>query len=62
MKKPVRQSLFTFADSVEKRNKADAAAAPIKLIAPMVETTAVTLSIPMPGHHISLGPFYFRTT
>lgn len=51
---PVRQSLFTFEDSVQKKNKADAAAEAIKRIAPMVTTDAVTLSIPMPGHHISV--------
>ena len=37
----VRQSLFTFQDSVEKKSKAQAAADAIKLIAPMVETRHV---------------------
>lgn len=49
---PVRQSLFTFQDSVEKKHKAKAAADAIKLIAPMVTAEAVDLSIPMPGHYI----------
>ena len=46
---PVRQSLFTFQDSVDKKHKAQAAADAIKLIAPMVKAEAVDLSIPMPG-------------
>ena len=37
----VRQSLFTFQDSVAKKPKAQAAADAIKLIAPMVETRHV---------------------
>ena len=41
----VRQSLFTFQDSVEKKSKAQAAADSIKLIAPMVETRHVLLFI-----------------
>ena len=39
---PVRQSLFTFDDSVKKRNKSEAAANAIKLIAPMVQTESAT--------------------
>ena len=49
---PVRQSLFTFQDSVDKKHKAQAAADAIKLIAPMVKAEAVDLSIPMPGSGI----------
>jgi ubiquitin-like modifier-activating enzyme ATG7 len=49
---PVRQSLFTFDDSVQKRDKAEAAANSIRLVAPSVNVSGVKLSIPMPGHHI----------
>jgi len=51
---PVRQSLFTFQDSVDRRAKSEAAAEAIKLIAPMVNTQHKQLSIPMPGHYIEL--------
>ena len=50
---PVRQSLFTFEDSREKRYKSVAAAANLKLIFPTVDATGHVLSIPMPGHSVS---------
>ena len=50
---PVRQSLFTFEDSKEKKPKALAAAENLKKIFPSVNATGHELSIPMPGHSVS---------
>jgi len=50
---PVRQSLFTFEDSREKKPKAVAAAANLKQIFPSVDARGHVLSIPMPGHSVS---------
>ena len=50
---PVRQSLFTFEDSREKKPKAKAAAENLKKIFPSVDATGHELSIPMPGHSVS---------
>ncbi|XP_066283874.1 ubiquitin-like modifier-activating enzyme ATG7 [Branchiostoma lanceolatum] len=50
---PVRQSLFEFEDCLQGgRSKAEAAAEKLKRIFPGVNATAVTLSIPMPGHPV----------
>lgn len=49
---PVRQPLFNFEDV--KKPKAEAAAAAIRRIFPGAETEGVELTIPMPGHPISL--------
>ena len=51
---PVRQSLFTFEDSVKKRPKAQAAADALKQIYPSVQSEGHTLEIPMPGHATTL--------
>ncbi|KAI8325920.1 E1-like protein-activating [Martensiomyces pterosporus] len=51
---PVRQPLYTFADSLEGgRPKAEAAAESMRQIFPNVDATGVQLSIPMPGHAVS---------
>lgn len=50
---PVRQSLFTFEDSVNGgQPKAEAAAKALKLISPCVNSTGIQLNIPMPGHPV----------
>jgi ubiquitin-like modifier-activating enzyme ATG7 len=53
---PVRQSLFTFEDSMSgpanDNYKSTKAAANLKLIYPGVDAKAVVLSIPMPGHFV----------
>nr|CAD7423255.1 unnamed protein product [Timema monikensis] len=52
---PVRQSLFTYKDSLYKgkgSHKAKAAADALKLINPHINANGVNLSIPMPGHVI----------
>ncbi|CAG2065230.1 unnamed protein product [Timema podura] len=52
---PVRQSLFTYKDSLYKgqgSHKAEAAADALKLINPHINANGVNLSIPMPGHVI----------
>jgi len=52
---PVRQTLFVFDDSAKTGvYKADAAAASLKKIQPSVNAKAYILSVPMPGHHITL--------
>ena len=51
---PVRQSLFTFADCLDGgKSKSQAAADAMRLIFPGVQTEAVDLAIPMPGHSVS---------
>ncbi|XP_043220983.1 ubiquitin-like modifier-activating enzyme ATG7 [Amphibalanus amphitrite] len=50
---PVRQSLFTFQDSVQRRPKAVAAAERLKDIFPGVISEGAQLSVPMPGHPVS---------
>ncbi|ERL91645.1 hypothetical protein D910_08973 [Dendroctonus ponderosae] len=50
---PVRQSLFTYEDSVKMRPKAEAAADRLKEIFPGVKSKGVQLTIPMPGHTVS---------
>ncbi|KAI0214927.1 Ubiquitin-like modifier-activating enzyme ATG7 [Lamellibrachia satsuma] len=53
---PVRQSLFLFEDSLNGgKPKAQTAAEALRRIFPGVNATGVTLSIPMPGHHVSDG-------
>ncbi|XP_050304450.1 ubiquitin-like modifier-activating enzyme ATG7 [Anthonomus grandis grandis] len=49
---PVRQSLFTYEDSVQMRPKAEAAAQGLKRIFPGVKSQGVQLNIPMPGHSV----------
>ncbi|XP_018574256.1 ubiquitin-like modifier-activating enzyme ATG7 isoform X3 [Anoplophora glabripennis] len=49
---PVRQSLFTYLDSVKMKPKALAAADNLRTIFPGVKTEGVQLAIPMPGHTI----------
>ncbi|XP_037086702.1 ubiquitin-like modifier-activating enzyme ATG7 [Pollicipes pollicipes] len=49
---PVRQSLFTFEDSVQRRPKAVAAAARLRDIFPGVVSEGVELCVPMPGHPV----------
>lgn len=49
---PVRQSLFTYEDSVKMRPKAQAAAERLKEIFPGVLSKGVQLTIPMPGHSV----------
>ncbi|XP_066145720.1 ubiquitin-like modifier-activating enzyme ATG7 [Euwallacea fornicatus] len=49
---PVRQSLFTYEDSVKMRPKAEAAASRLREIFPGVESRGVQLKIPMPGHTV----------
>ena len=53
---PVRQSLFTFEDSLNGgKYKAEAAADALKRIFPGVCSRGFNLSIPMPGHPVSEG-------
>lgn len=47
---PVRQSLFTFQDAMNKKSKAIAAAEGLQGIDPNVEVKGVDLKVPMPGH------------
>jgi hypothetical protein len=50
---PVRQSLFTFADSLNGgRFKAEAAAEALRAIFPGVDAQGQVMSIPMPGHAV----------
>ena len=49
---PVRQTLFTHDDAVNKRGKAECAAAALKTIHPTVEAAGVRLTVPMPGHGV----------
>ncbi|CAH0554782.1 unnamed protein product [Brassicogethes aeneus] len=49
---PVRQSLFTFQDSVDMKPKSKAAADNLKKIFPGVIATGHQLNIPMPGHSV----------
>ncbi|PNF26232.1 Ubiquitin-like modifier-activating enzyme ATG7 [Cryptotermes secundus] len=58
---PVRQSLFTYKDSLNSgRPKSEAAADALKAIFPGVESCGVQLNIPMPGHPI--GPSLLADT
>lgn len=58
---PVRQSLFTYKDSLNGgRPKSEAAADALKAIFPGVESCGMQLSIPMPGHPI--GPSLLADT
>ncbi|XP_014785656.1 ubiquitin-like modifier-activating enzyme ATG7 [Octopus bimaculoides] len=53
---PVRQSLFVFEDSLNgKKPKAETAAESLKKIIPGLNAVGLTLSIPMPGHHVTDG-------
>lgn len=47
---PVRQCLFTFQDSQERKPKAFTAAERLKEVYPGVEVEGHQFSIPMPGH------------
>ena len=47
---PARQSLFTYRDSAERRNKAERAAEVLGEILPSMEARGVVLDIPMLGH------------
>lgn len=49
---PVRQSLFTYQDSVEAKPKAQAAADGLRLIFPGVISRGYHMNIPMPGHPV----------
>ncbi|CAG9815585.1 unnamed protein product [Phaedon cochleariae] len=49
---PVRQSLYTYQDSVEMKPKADAAAENIRKIFPGVNSIGYQMTIPMPGHTV----------
>ncbi|XP_069674598.1 ubiquitin-like modifier-activating enzyme ATG7 isoform X2 [Periplaneta americana] len=58
---PVRQSLFTYKDSLNSgRPKSEAAADALRAIFPGVESRGVQLNIPMPGHPI--GPSLLADT
>lgn len=52
---PVRQSLYEFEDSVQSCPKALKAAEKLKKIYPGMESSGLTLQIPMPGHNIDLS-------
>lgn len=53
---PVRQSLFVFEDSLNGgRPKAETAAESLKKIFPGLNAVGINLSIPMPGHHVSVS-------
>ncbi|XP_056645877.1 ubiquitin-like modifier-activating enzyme ATG7 isoform X1 [Diorhabda sublineata] len=58
---PVRQSLFTYQDSVEAKPKAQAAADGLKLIFPGVNSKGYHMNIPMPGHTVGQS-FIEQTT
>ncbi|KAG5877148.1 hypothetical protein JTB14_035918 [Gonioctena quinquepunctata] len=49
---PVRQSLFTYQDSVEMKPKSHAAAENLSKIFPGVNSKGFQISIPMPGHTV----------
>jgi ubiquitin-like modifier-activating enzyme ATG7 len=49
---PVRQSLYSFEDSVQGQPKAEAAAANMAKIYPGVHAKGYSLEIPMPGHSV----------
>ncbi|CAH2009913.1 unnamed protein product [Acanthoscelides obtectus] len=49
---PVRQSLFTYQDSVDMKSKSKAAADNLKNIFPGVNSVGHQLTIPMPGHSV----------
>jgi len=52
---PVRQSLFFYEDCLEGgKSKAVAAANSLKRIFPGVDATGIDMSVPMPGHSVSL--------
>ncbi|KAL6736987.1 hypothetical protein Aduo_010668 [Ancylostoma duodenale] len=50
---PVRQSLSEFEDARESRGKAETAAAALRRIYPSIDSQAVRLTVPMPGHTVS---------
>ncbi|KHJ80052.1 ThiF family protein [Oesophagostomum dentatum] len=50
---PVRQSLSEFEDARESRGKAETAAAALRRIYPSIDSEAVRLTVPMPGHTLS---------
>ncbi|OAF71463.1 Autophagy-related protein 7 [Intoshia linei] len=47
---PVRQSLYSFKDAIDCKNKAQTAAESLKLINPKIITDYSSITIPMPGH------------
>ena len=51
---PARQCLYEFDDCKERRFKAEAAAAALKRICPYMYAQGVVMSLPMPGHPMSL--------
>ncbi|XP_076957062.1 ubiquitin-like modifier-activating enzyme atg7 [Bidens hawaiensis] len=53
MSNPLRQSLYTFDDSVKGDKKAVVAAESLRKIFPAVEVEGIVMSIPMPGHPVS---------
>ncbi|CAD7934931.1 unnamed protein product [Amoebophrya sp. A25] len=55
MSNPVRQSLFTHRDAVERRGKAECAAQRAKDVMPELEAAHHHLEIPMPGHPASFS-------
>ncbi|EPB71221.1 hypothetical protein ANCCEY_09683 [Ancylostoma ceylanicum] len=50
---PVRQSLSEFEDARESRGKAETAAAALRRIYPSIDSQAIRLTVPMPGHTVS---------
>ncbi|XP_022039217.1 ubiquitin-like modifier-activating enzyme atg7 isoform X1 [Helianthus annuus] len=52
MSNPLRQSLYTFDDSVKGDKKAVAAAESLRKIFPAVEAEGIVMAIPMPGHPV----------
>ena len=49
---PVRQSLYSFKDCVEKRFKSERASEVVKEVFPGMNSEGIVMSIPMPGHPI----------
>ncbi|KAL8228719.1 hypothetical protein R6Q57_013619 [Mikania cordata] len=52
MSNPLRQSLYTFSDSLEGDKKAVVAAKRLRDIFPAVEAEGIVMAIPMPGHPV----------
>ncbi|XP_012257942.2 ubiquitin-like modifier-activating enzyme atg7 [Athalia rosae] len=57
---PVRQSLYTHADAVQRKYKAEAAKEALLQIHPSLDVESVILHIPMPGHVV--GPSMMEST
>ncbi|KAF4753793.1 Autophagy protein 7 [Perkinsus olseni] len=52
---PARQNLFTYADAVERRPKAEAAAARLSEVVPGLNVRGIQLEVPMPGKSSTSG-------